>query len=113
MDKDVFDYDKLVESFMGERNIVKEVVLEFLKKVPEQINKIDDAIDMSSYDVVRFEAHSIKGAAYNMTAKSFGDAARNLENGAKNGNSQNIKDSFELLKSEFEILQTTLKGINF
>jgi len=113
MDKDVFDYDKLVESFMGERDIVKEVVLEFLKKVPKQINKIDDAIDMSSFDVVKFEAHSIKGAAYNMTSKSFGDAARNLENSTKNGNSQNIKDSFELLKNEFEILQTTLKGINF
>lgn len=113
MDKNVFDYEKLIESFMGERDIVKEVVLEFLKKIPEQINKIEDAIDMSSYDVVKFEAHSIKGAAYNMTSKNFGDAARDLEHNAKNGNSQNIKDSFKLLKREFEILQTLLKDTNF
>ncbi|HOF02112.1 MAG TPA: Hpt domain-containing protein [Spirochaetota bacterium] len=112
MDKDVFDYDKLIESFMGERDLAKEAFMEFLKKVPKQLDIIEDAIDMSSYDVVKFEAHSIKGAAYNMASKIIGDAARDLEYNVKNGNFQDIKDSFETLKSEFEILQASLKEIN-
>ena len=81
----VLDYDRAIEEFGGDKNFLLETSLEFMEHVREQIVTIRKAIDSGIADTVRSEAHSIKGAASNLTAMELSRKAYALENIGSSG----------------------------
>ncbi len=77
--KELFDFEKAVGTFMGKERVVKKLLSSFTGKVTGQIEALKEAVKNQDFEVVRTEAHSIKGGAWNLQAKKLGDAAAELE----------------------------------
>jgi len=77
--KEIFDFEKAVETFMGKEEVVKKLLSSFTDIVAGQIKALKAAVKDQDFEVVRTEAHSIKGGAWNLQAKKLGDAAAELE----------------------------------
>ena len=76
------DMDKVIEEFMGQKEILFEILEEFIKRVGVQVDNIRRAVDRSDYGVIFSEAHAIKGGAANLTADPLADVAADLEKAA-------------------------------
>ena len=102
MTNDVFDYDLMIENYMGEKEIAIEVLLVYKNKVEKQLEKMEQAIVNKNINIIKFEAHSIKGGSYNVTAQKVGDIASKMESDCKNNDISNIESYFKELKEEFK-----------
>jgi len=109
MEDDLFDFDGLVENYMGEKEIVIEVIGVFIEKVKSQIDIIENSIKIKDYEKIKFESHSIKGGAYNLTINQLGKSAENIEAASKIMDLDCIKANFEKLKSDFQVFLDIVK----
>ena len=75
----LFDFEKAVETFMGKEEVVKKLLHSFTEKAAGQIKTLKAAVKNQDFEVIRVEAHSIKGGAWNLQAKKLGDVAAELE----------------------------------
>ncbi|MCL2791824.1 MAG: response regulator [Spirochaetaceae bacterium] len=94
--KKIFDYDKALEAFVGEKDVLHEVLEEFEKKVRAQLSDMKALLKNKDFETLRREAHTIKGGSLNLSMKEFGNAAEKLERSAKNNE---LSASFENLKN--------------
>ncbi len=101
--KDIpMDFEKAVAEFEGDEGFLVEVLRGFLANAASQIKTIRQAITEKNMEVVRKEAHAIKGGAGNLTAESLSDAAARLETAAKSGTLElglleNVEETFRRL----------------
>jgi CheY-like chemotaxis protein len=77
--REIFDFDSAVESFMGNTDVVKNLVGEFRKKITKQMQLIKQYIKENDFKKAEIEAHAIKGGSWNFSAQQLGDAAALLE----------------------------------
>ncbi len=79
------DFDALVDTFLGQRATVIDLLGRFIAKTRTQLAEIEASITAQDAKSVREAAHSIKGAAWNLSAKPLGDAAKELEAAGRDG----------------------------
>lgn len=79
------DFDALVDTFLGQRATVIDLLGRFIAKTRTQLAEIEASIAAQDAKSVREAAHSIKGAAWNLSAKPLGDAAKELETAGRDG----------------------------
>jgi len=82
-DNTVFDLPVLIETFLGQRETVLNLVRRFIDKTRGQLPELDSAAQSGDTKTMREIAHSIKGASWNMTAKQLGDMAFEIESASK------------------------------
>ena len=72
----IFDRDGLLHRLMGDEDLAKEIIDDYLKQIPFNFNAVKEALN--DQDVVRIkrEAHIIKGASGNVGAWPY----RRLQN---------------------------------
>jgi CheY-like chemotaxis protein len=63
----------------GDHDLLRDVVQLFLDDCPQRLAAIRQAIDRCDPAGLRAEAHTLKGAAANLSAEELADAARTLE----------------------------------
>ena len=97
----VMDFDRCVEEFGGDRGFVMDTCLEFINHVRGQILLIEDAIRNGDGEVVRGEAHSIKGGASNLTAVDLAGKAHALECIGKTGALGEAPSALRELQAEY------------
>jgi len=105
------DFDFMLDEFQGDRAFLIEVMTDFLGEVRTQTDTIRKAISDGNPEVVRKEAHSIKGGAANMNAKGLSVSAYELEKMGKAGNLEGCFDRLELLEKEFQRLDDYVREI--
>ncbi|MBI9089069.1 MAG: response regulator [Desulfobacterium sp.] len=71
--------DRAVEEFDGDRELVLEILSGFLAIAKGQVSTMEKALEHQERDVIRREAHAIKGGAANLTADRLADLAHELE----------------------------------
>ena len=76
------DWDKALNEFMGEKEVLLGLLKEFTAKVRSQIKAIKQAIIGMDFKAVARDAHSIKGGAANLTAMHVAGIASALEKAA-------------------------------
>ena len=103
------DFDKAVEEFEGDKEFLMEVIDSFLEKVGTQTETIRQAISNGDSEIVRREAHSIKGGAANLTADELSKVASELENSGKSGMLGESTVILDRLEKEFHRLDTFAK----
>ncbi len=96
------DYERALDEFEGDQEFLLEVLEGFLKNVRAQIKTIHQALEEGDPEVVRKEAHSIKGGAANLTADHLSRIAIELENMGQSGR----------LDGGYEVLESLEKGCN-
>jgi len=85
IDLSVLDFVSLVETFLGRRDKVVDLLGRFSTKTRSQIADMEAAAAAGDAKTLREVAHSIKGAAWSLSAKSLGDAAMGIESAAADG----------------------------
>ena len=75
----VFDRRELVDRLAGDRELVAEMVEQFLQDCPAHLAAIASAIEQRDPELVRIAAHALKGAAATVAITAVFEAAQMLE----------------------------------
>lgn len=73
------ELDRAIEEFDGDGDFFMEVLTDFKEKVKDQIETMREGILGNRPDIVKKEAHTIKGGAANLTALPLSQMAAKLE----------------------------------
>ena len=98
--------NQALDEFDGDKVLLMKLINGFIDIVRAQISKIRKAISDGDMEVVRSEAHSIKGGAANLTAMNLSKIALGLEMIAKTGTIDDSMHMLTRLEQEFLILET-------
>jgi len=99
------DFKEALAAFDGEKDLLEGIVADFLSIAKRQVETINQAIVDNEPEKVRFEAHSIKGGAANLTAKKLAEAAFALEKIGKAGDLNLGETALSALKDEIAALE--------
>jgi CheY-like chemotaxis protein/HPt (histidine-containing phosphotransfer) domain-containing protein len=108
-DGKVFDRPNLVERLDGDEEIIGEVIGIFLEDAPRRLQVLEDALQESDAALAQREAHTLKGAASNLSAPSLQEAARRVEQAAEAGDLSDATDHLAPLREAFEELKPVLE----
>lgn len=98
------DIDRAIAEFDGDRSFVLEVLSEFLKSVKSQLESIHRALSENDTDVVKKEAHSIKGGAGNLAAFALMRAAESVEKSVSKGRFEDCAKGVAELEAAYNAL---------
>jgi HPt (histidine-containing phosphotransfer) domain-containing protein len=79
------DFARALEEFEGNREFLTGLLERFLENVRAQLGTLREALDRADAEILRREAHAIKGGAANLAAAELSSAAAELEKTAKSG----------------------------
>jgi two-component system sensor histidine kinase/response regulator len=99
------DLETALNRFGGDKEFFKEMVGEFLGYVPKQLEKLTEAVERGDAKVVEREAHSLKGAAGNLSAKPMANLALQLELLGRTKDLAEAKEKLGNLKAELKHLE--------
>jgi PAS domain S-box-containing protein len=99
------DIEKAIEEFEGDKQLLSEVIEDFIKRVGVQMGIIRGALSCGDAETVRNQAHSIKGGAANITAKALSRIAFALEDKGKSKELKDAGDIADALEMELEALK--------
>ncbi|HRW25075.1 MAG TPA: response regulator [Spirochaetia bacterium] len=103
------DFDGLVETFLGQRGKVIELLSRFSTKTRSQLADLEAAAAAGDAKTMREIAHSIKGAAWSLSARALGDAAMIIEKAAADGDAQAAAASLRELGERFAEFESIAK----
>ena len=75
----VFDWDGLLHRLMGDEDLAKEIIDDFLKQIPFNFNAVKEALNEQDVLLIKREAHMIKGASGNVGALALQKIAEQIE----------------------------------
>ena len=101
----VWDRAALLERLMGDEDLLVDIVQGFLQDLPQQIDAIDSMLSEKALVRVAQQAHTIKGAAANISAVQVSRAAYEVEKAAKAGDGEVLDQKRNELSREFAVLQ--------
>jgi CheY-like chemotaxis protein/HPt (histidine-containing phosphotransfer) domain-containing protein len=99
------NFEKALREFEGNREILMELLWKLIEDVKDQIGKIHKAIHDGNIEVVKREAHTIKGGASMLTANDLSSVASELEQIAKAGSLEGSTEIIERIEKEFNRLE--------
>ena len=102
------DRVSLLERVEGDRDLLTEMVHLFQEDVPKLLTTMRDALQNADMAVLERSAHSLKGAASNLSAKATAAAALQLEKDAKNQDAETAKKSLAEVERAVERLLPAL-----
>jgi HPt (histidine-containing phosphotransfer) domain-containing protein len=75
----IFDWDGLLHRLMGDEDLAKEIIDDFLKQIPDNLFAVKKALNKKDLLLVQREAHVIKGASGNVGALTLQEIAEQIE----------------------------------
>ncbi len=100
-DTAVFDWSGVLDTFLGQGATVANLLSRFIEKAGAQMG--DLAASLAAKDLQRFRetAHSIKGAAWNLSARRLGDAAMAAEKAGAAGDARAAESALGTIREAF------------
>jgi CheY-like chemotaxis protein len=105
------NYEYALDQYEGDKDFLIEILTEFLEKTRTQINDIRQAVSEGNSEVVRREAHSIKGGSSILTAMDLSNAGYELQIIGESGSLEGSAEVIERLEKEFHRLESYAKSI--
>ena len=75
----IFDRDGLLHRLMGDEDLAKEIIDDYLKQIPLNFNAVKEALNKQDVLLIKREAHMIKGASGNVGALALQKIAEQIE----------------------------------
>jgi HPt (histidine-containing phosphotransfer) domain-containing protein len=100
----VIDRAEALERVEGDVDLLRELVGLFLEDVPARIAEIRDAIERRDAGGLRSGAHSLKGAAANLSARAVSEAAQRLEIAGRDQDFTHVESAYAVLITEIDRL---------
>jgi two-component system sensor histidine kinase/response regulator len=98
------DRTSLLERVEGDQELLAEMIRLFQADMPQLLGTMRNALRQGDMTLLERSAHSMKGAAGNLSAKVAVDAASHLEQSAKNGDAESSKANLATLEGAVERL---------
>lgn len=95
------DFEKALEEFMGKKEILVEVLGEFVEILKSQIRIMRQAISTGDTERLWREAHAIKGGAANLVADELSRLALEIEKVGKTGTLDRAEETLKEFETEF------------
>ena len=105
---ELIDRVSLLERVEGDRELLTEMIHLFQEDAPKLLAAMRDALQRGDMAVLERSAHSLKGAASNLSAKATAAAALQLERDAKNKDAESAKKSLAEVERAVEQLLPAL-----
>lgn len=99
-----------LKEFDNNVEFLKSLIDEFLEQVEQRISVMEKAVADKDTEILKREAHAIKGGAANLTANDLSKAAWDLEDICKSGVLNKSSESVEKIKKEFFRLKEYVKN---
>ena len=97
-DRDIFDFDEAVDTFMGNREMVINLVATLREKTSISMEEIERGFQENDMGKIRSAAHAVKGSSLNLAVVRMGSAAASLEDAASAGNRPEAMKAFVVLR---------------
>ena len=110
-DKEIFDFDAAVDTFVGSVETVLGLLNPLMEKMAGEIETLGTAVVSGDWETVRSVAHSIKGSSRNMDMNRCGDAAADLEAAGKDGDADEARAALNRLEAEYPLLKSRVESI--
>ena len=104
----IFDWDGLLYRLMGDEDLAKEIIDDFLKQIPDNLIAVKNALNKQDFLLVKREAHIIKGASGNVGALILQEIAEQIEIAGEEENLDKVRLFVEELDSQLEALKDKL-----
>ncbi|MFZ0448766.1 MAG: response regulator, partial [Desulfatiglandaceae bacterium] len=104
-----FDISGAMETVLGNEDLFREIAGMFIETCPDYIAKIKEGIAGNDAGILEREAHSLKGAVGNFSAKEAHEAAYRLEKLGKEGNMATAKEGLSNLERSLNELVSEMK----
>ena len=101
----VLDLPEALKRSMGDAQFLKMLLDELCNAIPDFIARLNEAHQRGDMAAMGREAHQLKGAAANLSAKAVAAAVLKMEEISKSGNSE----SFDQAMAELEIAAQSFK----
>jgi len=95
-----FFYEEALERVMGDKALLREILQQFKDYLPETIDKLKALISDDAFDDLQNEAHSLKGAARNLSAKAIAEAAFILETACSKNSVKEVSKGIQEIEKE-------------
>jgi len=98
----IFDKIGLLERVMDDDELVKELIEEFLKEIPQPLKDLQTALKSADHQQIRYQGHTIKGTSGNMGAISLQKVAARLEAAGQSEDMETAQALINQLMEQFE-----------
>ncbi len=89
-EKDIWDSESALKRVRGKQKTLDAMIKLFISDMPGRIANIEQALSENNLEVLRHEAHTIKGTAGNLSALQLQSAAEFLEQHVKEGKEEGL-----------------------
>ncbi|MBU0768819.1 MAG: Hpt domain-containing protein [Proteobacteria bacterium] len=104
----IFDWDGLLHRLMGDEDLAKEIIDDFLKQIPDNLFAVKKALNNNDLLLLQREAHIIKGASGNVGALTMQEIAKQLEIASEAKDLVKAGSFVAKLDTQLEILKNKL-----
>lgn len=104
-----FEKEKLFDRFGQDEEIIKAVLESFFQEAPKLLEDIKVAMDSNDIDMVRTNAHALKGSAANVNAERLRQLSLTMETSAKNNDTGSFGLQLETIQSEYHLFSMEAK----
>jgi CheY-like chemotaxis protein len=109
--RDQVDRVSLLDRVEGDQELLAEIIQVFLADAPQLLVAMQNALQQGDMILLERAAHSMKGAAGNMSALAAVNAASELEQSAKKKDAESSKSSLAALQGAVERLLPVLADL--
>ncbi len=110
-DSEVFNHEDMLKRVNGDEKIMKESLVIFVQDMPNQLEKLGQAIQQKNFNHIRSYTQSIKSVAENMSAQAMKKIAEEIEYALKANDISCIELLYAHLHIEFDKLISYLREI--
>jgi len=111
MDKNVIDVDEAMERVQDDKELFLELLDIFQGDYEEKRPGLMESVKSNNADQIRDVAHSIKGAAGNISAKQIQSCCAEIELLAEKNELDNIQQKIDGLQGAYEKLKVEISEI--
>ena len=104
----IFDWDGLLHRLMGDEDLAREIIDDFLKQIPFNFNAVKEALNEQDVLLIKREAHIIKGASGNVGALALQKIAEQIEMAGEEKDLVRVGLFVSKLDEQLEILKNRL-----
>lgn len=101
----------LLKRLMGDADLVKMVLTEYFKDLPNQVNNLKEYVEHADFAAVAAQAHKMKGAAGNVGAEQLEVLMQKFEEAAQEKHYSNMLSHLSELDSLFVDMQKSSVAI--
>jgi HPt (histidine-containing phosphotransfer) domain-containing protein len=112
MENVIFDKEKIMERMLNDKELVQEVLACFMEDVGKHVDELKTALSHQDSQKTQHCAHTLKGAASNISALKLQEIALKIEDAAKSGDTQPAMEMLALLEHSLEELRQTLEEMD-